>query len=60
MTTTPEPERCSHRPEELPRQPVGFYHCPHCLCMCLAGYPHHVTGHDEECPYHHDDEPEAP
>lgn len=42
---------CAHDPLEMAGKPIGQYHCPECGCMVLAGVPHEVTGHDDECPH---------
>lgn len=35
-------ERCPWPwdPQQLKGVPLGQYHCPHCLAMCVAGLPH--------------------
>lgn len=32
---------CPEDPRRLAGYPIGMYHCPHCMCMVIAGLDHH-------------------
>jgi hypothetical protein len=33
-------QTCPHDPTVLLGEPIGMYHCPVCLVMVVAGFPH--------------------